>query len=225
MVSAIIVAAGIGKRFGQGIDKLFLPVHGRPVVGHTWARFDAVPGIDEIILVVHPDREMEFRDLAVGIEAQKPWRLVLGGAERQESVWFGVQATSARSEVVAIQDGARPCTSIGTIQATVLAARDTGAAVAAQRVTDTLKESLDGLSISRTVDRARLWAVQTPQAFRREVILAALTEARRLGLNLTDDTAACEQIGQSVRLVESSDPNPKVTYPRDVPYVESLLTR
>lgn len=223
MVSAIIVAAGVGKRFGPGTDKLFLAVAGRPVVAHTWSRFDSVPGIDEIVMVVHADREGDFREIADGLGLCKPWRLVHGGAERQESVWNGIQATSEWAEVVAIQDGARPCTSSETIEATLAAARETGAAVAAQRVTDTIKESAEGRLIDRTVDRARLWAVQTPQAFRREVILAALAAVRGRGLNLTDDTAACEVIGQAVRLVEARDPNPKVTYPGDVPYIESLL--
>ncbi len=223
MVSAVIVAAGAGKRFGPGIDKLFYEVSGRPVVAHTWMRFDAVPAIDEIVVVVHPDREADFREMAAELTLTKPWLLARGGAERQDSVWNGIGATSHAAEVLAIQDGARPCTTVATIEATLAAARESGAAVAAQRVTDTLKESADGRNIDRTVDRSRLWSVQTPQAFRREVIVAALTEVRRRGLNLTDDTAACEVVGQEVRLVESKDPNPKVTYPRDVPWVESVL--
>lgn len=224
MVAAVIVAAGQGKRFGPGIDKLFLEAAGRPVVAHTWARFDAVPGIDEIVVVVRPGMEDAFRAMAATLDLRKPWRLAAGGAERQDSVWNGVQATSGDAEVVAIQDGARPCTDPGTIADTLAAARETGAAVAAQRVTDTLKQSMDGRTIDRTVDRSVLWAVQTPQAFRRGIILRALEEVRRRGVAVTDDTAACEAIGQAVRLVESKRPNPKITYPGDVPFLELLLT-
>ena len=95
--------------------------------------------------------------------------------------------------------------------------------MAAQPVTDTIKESLDGKSVTRTLDRSRLWSVQTPQTFRVEIIRHALSEARSRGLLITDDTAACELIGQSVRLVASAEPNPKVTRPEDAPYIEMLL--
>src|SRR5207244_8065629 len=127
------------------------------------------------------------------------------------------------TEIVAIQDGARPCTSEKLIAETIQAARQTGAAVAAQRVTDTIKESDGGALIARTIDRSRLWAVQTPQTFRCQVIRRALTAVREKGLVVTDDTAACELIGQPVGLVESAGSNPKVTVPADLPYVELLL--
>ena len=97
------------------------------------------------------------------------------------------------------------------------------AAVAAQPVTDTIKESEDGQTISSHPDRGRLWAVQTPQTFRVAVIRQALTTAKEKGLNLTDDTAACALIGQPVRLVHGDTPNPKVTVPADLPYIERLL--
>lgn len=223
MVAAVIVAAGVGKRFGPDTDKLFLEVAGRPVVGHTWARFDGVEVIDEIVVVVRAGMESAFRDIAAGLGLGKPWRLALGGRERQDSVWNGIEALSPDVEVVAIQDGARPCTTSELIEATVVAARETGAAVAAQRVTDTLKESADGRVIDRTVDRSRLWAVQTPQTFRVEVLRRALEAVRSRGIQVTDDTAACESIGQAVRLVESRAPNPKVTYPGDLPYLRLLL--
>jgi 2-C-methyl-D-erythritol 4-phosphate cytidylyltransferase len=109
------------------------------------------------------------------------------------------------------------------IAATIQAARETGAAVAAQPVTDTIKETADGQTISRTVDRSKLWSVQTPQTFRVGVIRRAIATARAKNLNLTDDTAACELIGQPVRLVQSFQPNPKVTVPADLPFVETLL--
>jgi 2-C-methyl-D-erythritol 4-phosphate cytidylyltransferase len=112
---------------------------------------------------------------------------------------------------------------VDLIAATIAAARETGAAVAAQPVTDTIKESGDGRSITRNVDRTRLWAVQTPQTFRVDVIRRALQEVRNRKLEVTDDTAACELIGQPVRLVTSPAPNPKVTLPSDLAYVELLL--
>ena len=223
MNSAILVAAGKGARMGAGVDKLFLEVAGRPVVAHTWRRFDEAPCIGEIILVVRRGRQNTFAKLAADYHFQKPFRVVVGGAERQDSVWNGLKALSAASEIVAIHDAARPCASGELIAATVRAAEENGAAVAAQPVTDTIKESADGRFIQRTLDRSRLWSVQTPQTFRVEVIRRALTEVRHRGLIFTDDTAACELIGQPVRLVSSVAPNPKVTVPGDLPFVETLL--
>ena len=105
----------------------------------------------------------------------------------------------------------------------MIAAREIGAAVAAQPVTDTIKESSDGRLIERTLDRSRLWAVQTPQTFRTEIIRRALAEVRNKNLLVTDDTAACELIGQPVKLVISHQPNPKVTRKEDFAYIEILL--
>ncbi len=223
MNSAIIVAAGKGTRMGANVDKLWLEVAGRPVVAHTWKQFNDAACIDEIILVVRDGMQEHFAELAARFNFQKPFRLVAGGAERQDSVWNGLEAVSAKTEIVAIQDAARPCTGAELIAATIEAARETGAAVAAQPVADTIKETADGKIISRTVDRSKLWSVQTPQTFRVEIIRHAIAAARQKGLVLTDDTAACELIGQPVRLVKSAAPNPKVTVPADLPFIESLL--
>jgi 2-C-methyl-D-erythritol 4-phosphate cytidylyltransferase len=225
MTSAIIVAAGRGTRMGANVDKLWLEVAGRPVIAHTWQRFNDSLSIAEIILVVRDGMQPHFTELASTFQFQKPFRLVVGGIERQDSVWNGLAAVSAQTEIVSIQDAARPCTSEALIAATIQAARETGAAVAAQPVTDTIKETADGKIILRTVDRSKLWSVQTPQTFRIEVIRRAISSVREKNLQLTDDTAACELIGQTVRLVKSESPNPKVTVPADLPFVESLLRR
>jgi 2-C-methyl-D-erythritol 4-phosphate cytidylyltransferase len=223
MVSAIIVAAGKGTRMGPNVDKLFFPLNGCPVIAHTWRRFDQAAPVDEIVLVIRDGMQAVYTELAKDFKFTKPFRLAPGGKERQDSVWNGLAALSANSEIVAIQDAARPCTPQSLISATIAAARETGAAVAAQPVTDTIKESHDGKLIERTLDRSRLWGVQTPQTFRVEIIRRALSEVRRRGLFVTDDTAACELIGQPVRLIASPQPNPKITRPEDVPYVAMLL--
>jgi 2-C-methyl-D-erythritol 4-phosphate cytidylyltransferase len=223
MNAAVIVAAGKGTRMGPGVDKLFLEVAGRPVVAHTWHRFDQADCIEQIVLVVREGLQAEFMRMAEQYCFRKPHRIVPGGVERQDSVWNGLDALSTGMEIVAIQDAARPCVTEELIKATVSAAGETGAAVAAQAVVDTIKESGNGRLIERTVPRSRLWSVQTPQTFRVDVIRRAIQAARDQGMTLTDDTAACELIGQPVRLVVSSDPNPKVTIPADLPYVETLL--
>ena len=207
---------------GPNVDKLFLEVAGRPVIAHTWQRFNDAKSIQHIVLAVREGMQSEFQKLAGQFKFTKPFSLVAGGAERQDSVWNGLEALPKGTEIVAIQDGARPCTSEKLIEATIAAALETGAAVAAQKITDTIKESADGERITRNVDRSQLWSVQTPQTFRVEVIRRALGEVRRRGLVVTDDTAACELVGQPVRLV-AGGPNPKVTLPGDLPYIESLL--
>ena len=216
MVSAIIVAAGKGTRMGPKADKLFLELDGCPIVAHTWRRFDQAETIDEIVLVVRDGIQAVFREMAERHRFRKRFELIVGGKERQDSVWNGLAALSPGAKIVAIQDAARPCTSQALISATVAAARETGAAVAAQAITDTIKESHDGKFIERTLDRSHLWAVQTPQTFRVEIIRRALSEVRQRGLLVTDDTAACELIGQPVQLVVSAEPNPKVTRPEDL---------
>jgi len=224
MTSAILVAGGKGTRMGPGVDKLFLEVAGRPVVAHSWQRLDNARCIEHIVVVVREGMQPAFEELASQHHFTKPFRIVAGGLERQDSVWNGLEALSPGTEIVAIQDAARPCTSEELVAATIAAARESGAAVAAQAVTDTIKESNDGQTILRTMDRARLWSVQTPQTFRVEVIRRALAEVRRRGLLVTDDTAACELIGHPVRLVTNSSPNPKVTVPADLAYIGALLT-
>src|SRR5262245_20025764 len=139
MTSAIIVAAGQGTRMGPGIDKLFLEVAGRPIVSHTWRRFDAAACIDEIVLVVRDEMHSAFEYMAAMIRPRKRFRFAPGGKERQDSVWNGLEVLSPATQIVAIQDGARPCTPEALISATIDAARVTGAAVAAQPVTDTVK--------------------------------------------------------------------------------------
>ena len=223
MVSAIIVAAGKGTRMGAKGDKILLELGGCPIVAHTWQRFDEAGCIDEIVMVVREGMQATFRELGERYQFRKKVALVVGGKERQDSVWNGLEALSPGTEIVAIQDAARPCTSPPLIAATVAAARETGAAVAAQAITDTIKESRDGRLIERTMDRSQLWAVQTPQTFRVEIIRRALSEVRQRGLLVTDDTAACELIGQPVRLVVSAQPNPKVTRLEDLPCIEALL--
>lgn len=223
MNTAIIVAAGRGTRMGPGIDKLFLEVAGLPVVAHTWRRFDQHPDIHHLCLVIRPGLESDFEELARKLAVRRPFTLVPGGAERQDSVWNGLSRVPSETQLVAIQDGARPCTSLDTISRCLLAAEQTGAAVAAQRAVDTFKEADSQQRVARHLDRSRLWAVQTPQCFRLTVIRNALAEVRTRGLSVTDDTGACELIGVPVQLVDCPDPNPKVTVPADLPVVSLWL--
>jgi 2-C-methyl-D-erythritol 4-phosphate cytidylyltransferase len=199
---------------GQQVDKIFLEIAGRPVLAHTWRQFERADAVQEIVIVIREGMENSVRDLAARFGFRKPFVLVSGGKERQDSVWNGLSALNPQAKIVAIQDAARPCTSPELITATIDAAREVGAAVAAQRVTDTIKES-DGCSlIERTVDRSRLWSVQTPQTFRYEVLCRALEIVRRNNAMVTDDTAACELIACSLNTSGSYEPSRDRATPR-----------
>jgi 2-C-methyl-D-erythritol 4-phosphate cytidylyltransferase len=204
-------------------DKMFLEVAGMPVVGHTWKRFDRHPDIDETVIVIRDDGREKFEELARNLDLKKPYSLTHGGSERQDSVANGIASVSSSCKMVSIQDGARPCTSSSLISKTIIAAKESGAAVASSKVTDTIKIADSRSYISRNVDRTSLWAVQTPQVFDLNIIRKALAAVRRQGVTVTDDTGACELIGQPVVLVPSSDQNPKVTTPEDLVLVELLL--
>jgi 2-C-methyl-D-erythritol 4-phosphate cytidylyltransferase len=224
-VTAVIVAAGKGTRMGPGVDKLFLEVCGRPIIAHTWAAFNSCPDIDHVVLVIRTDLQTEFENLAKSCGFTKPYTFAAGGAERQNSVWNGLLRVPPQTDIVAIQDGARPCTTHKIIADCIAAAREMGAAVSAQRVTDTLKEADENRTISRHLDRSKLWSVQTPQVFKKQIIKKALEEALKQRVVITDDTAACEFIGQPVKLVESTTPNPKATSPADIPYLDLMLAK
>src|SRR5258708_28415633 len=108
MTSAIVVAAGKGTRMGANVDKLWLEVAGRPVVAHTWKKFNDAKCVDEIILVVRDGMQPEFTKLAAEYQFQKPFRLVVGGVERQDSVWNGLEAAAAQAEILAVPDAGPP---------------------------------------------------------------------------------------------------------------------
>ena len=245
---AIIVAAGKSTRMGRDldeiaikekgrtyreygppdaktpVDKIKVEIAGKPIVAHTWLHFDSAKCIDEIILVIRHGKKPLFVKMAKDFRVKKPFKFVLGGAERQDSVWNGLEALPRNAEIVAIQDAARPCTSEEIIEQTVKVAKKFGAAVAARPMIDTLKESSDGKTILHTMmPRDRYWSVQTPQTFRVEIIRSALIAARGGNHTFTDDTAACELIKQEVHLVPNFAPNPKVTVADDLPFVEALL--
>ena len=225
MVSAVIVAAGRGTRMGINVDKLFMEVAGRPIIAHTWEKFDRSATINEIILVVRDGMQPEFEQLASENGFYKEHHIVPGGAERQDSVWNGIKAVSEGTEIIAIHDGARPCVTEEIIRDCVEAAREIGAAVAASLVTDTIKETHPNGTIAEHIDRSKLRAVQTPQTFQADVIRKALGVVQERGIAVTDDTAACDYINQPVKLVESTTPNIKATSPEDIPYLELLLKK
>ncbi len=216
-VSAVIVAAGSSTRMGS--DKLAAVFCGNTVIGHTLQALQASPDVDELVLVVRKGYEKPALEGASGCD--KLQRIVTGGSTRMESAYQGVMACDPAAEIILIHDGARPLVTEKVIRSAVEGARAYGAAVPVTPVTDTIKVGKGGFADS-TPDRETLFAAQTPQAFRAELIKAALKDALDRGLNLTDDCAAVERLGMRVRLVEGDARNRKITRPEDLRIAEAL---
>ncbi len=218
MVSAVIVAAGSSRRMG-GTDKLASLLAGETVIARSIRAFQECEDISEIVLVLRKGAERSALEGASGCD--KVSRIVHGGSTRTESSRAGVMACDPKAEIILIHDGARPLVTKEVIRRAVEGARKYGAAVPVTPVTDTIKVGKDGFADS-TPDRANLFAAQTPQAFRAELIKAGLQNARDKGLSLTDDCAAVEKLGMRVKLVEGDPCNRKITLPADLALAEAL---
>ena len=216
---AVIVAAGTASRMG-GIDKVMAPIGGEPMIVRTVRAFQECEAIKEIVIVTRRDLIMPVMDLCHPFDKVKI--VLAGGKTRQESVENGVAALSKEIKLVAVQDGARPFVTADVIDRTVRAAGHYGAAAPAIPVKDTIKVVADCL-VQDTPDRNALRAVQTPQTFDRELLLAALQKAKEDEAAVTDDCSAVERLGMSVVMVEGDERNIKITTPMDLKIAEILL--
>lgn len=198
----------------EGVDKILAIVGGRAIIARSIAAMEAAAEVDDVAVVVRDDQIEAVRRLC----ARETWRkvraVVPGGARRQDSVAAGLLALPAAAWIV-IHDGARPFATADLVERCARAARETGAAIAAYRMTDTVKRVREG-SIGETLDRAELWGAQTPQVFRRDVLERAGELATRKALSVTDESTLAEMLGVAVRVVESSPRNMKVTTREDL---------
>ena len=219
--AAILLAAGSGSRM-QGVvtDKVLAPLAGRPVFAHTAAAFMA-SGVADFYVVVYRDQR-QMTELAA--YAPTPSALVQGGRERQDSVMRALAALPDGIDYVFIHDCARPLIRPEQLVGLHKIVRREDAVVLAHRVTDTIKEHRDEGRL-RTLDRSRLWAMETPQVFARDLIVRAYSRIAEKDLRVTDDAAAVERIGHSIALLENAHPNPKITTPADLAWIEFLLAR
>jgi 2-C-methyl-D-erythritol 4-phosphate cytidylyltransferase len=222
--AALIVAAGSSLRFGQ--DKLTALVQGQPLLSYSLRAFHDVPFIQQIVLVVAPGRERESLEMIDRMSLpglSKKITVVTGGSERYASVQCGLSALSSEITSVAIHDGARPLISPAMIEYCFQEALQHGAAALAAPVTDTLHRVDAHGDAQETVDRRHLWAVQTPQIFRRADLIAM--QPPGAGENLTDEVSLFLQRGGRVHLVENREPNIKVTYPSDLDLVNRIVRK
>lgn len=219
--AAVILAAGSSSRM-NGTDKLEAQLCGESVICRSIRAFEINAGISEIVLVVRKDRLSEAAALAA--EFSKVKKIVGGGETRMQSAYNGVMAVSPGCGIILIHDAARPLVSQEIINRTAAAAEKYSAALPAAPVKSTIKTVRDGF-VTGTADRSELYEAQTPQAFSAELIKAALTDAVKNGLELTDDCAAAERLGMRAFITEGEYENIKITTPEDLTIAEALSKR
>ena len=218
--AAILLAAGSGSRMnGVVVDKVLTPLAGRPVISYSVAAFMQSSIADLYVVVYRDQRQM----MELSAYAPTPSVLVRGGRERQDSVRLGLAALPSDIEHVFIHDCARPLIQPEQLVALHKIVRREHAVVLAHQVTDTIKEHRDNARL-RTLDRSRLWAMETPQVFDRDLIVRAYDRVFAKGRRVTDDAQAVEELGHPIALLANPHPNPKLTTPADLPYLEFLLS-
>jgi len=198
---------------------------GRPLASYALAALRACPGVDEIILIVAPEDVDRARRSLLRPGVPQSERVVAGGDTRQASVRAGLAEVSAAFDLVLVHDAARPFLKPRLVHDCLQAASAHGAAVAALPATDTVKEATPGGVVRATLDRSRLWLVQTPQAFRLPLLVEAHEAALREGLGGTDDASLVEQFGHPVHIVPGDPDNIKITRPEDVRRSEQILSQ
>ena len=219
----IIVAAGKSSRVGKNVDKAFLSLGSKPVVVYSLLAFEKCPEIEQVVLVVRKDRIEPARCVVQMFGCTKVKKIVAGGSHRQASVTNGLAAIPGDTAIVVVHDGARPCVTSELISETIKSASKYGSGVAAAKITDTIKVVQTGMAISETIDRTKLWAAQTPQTFKLDLLLQGLKAAKRKRLTLTDEASAVELVSNSVRLVPSNTANIKITTPDDLVLAAALM--
>ncbi|HAL72178.1 MAG TPA: 2-C-methyl-D-erythritol 4-phosphate cytidylyltransferase [Verrucomicrobiales bacterium] len=219
MTSAIIVAAGSSRR--MGFNKLLAPLAGVPVLHRTLGQFQDCAEVGEILVVAGD----EVRAVVETWRADFPKLVAIlpGGAERHLSVWAGLQACAADSDVVAVYDGARPLIQPEQITRCIEAARSLAAVACARPMTETIKR-VDAVGrITESLDRTGVWVMETPQVFQRDLLVRAYEAVIRDVALVTDEVSAVQHVGEVVSVVENTSPNPKITFPADLTLAERFL--
>jgi 2-C-methyl-D-erythritol 4-phosphate cytidylyltransferase len=193
------------------------------VLAHTLEVFEKSGFISEIIVVINKEEHKQFDEcILTPYRFQKIKSVVDGGADRQESVYNGLKKVSSNAELVCVHDGARPFVTVDIIKESVSAAGISGAACAGVPVKDTIKQADKRGVVEKTLDRRLLWAVQTPQAFKKEILINAHEKALSDGFRGTDDCVLVERLGHTVQMVMGSYSNIKITTPEDLVFAEAI---
>lgn len=223
-VSLVVIAAGKGTRMNMNVNKQYIEVCGIPILARTLKTFDDANCIDEIILVVHCDDILYCREKIIDTNNYRKIKCVVtGGETRQDSVFNGLKEVAQDSDVVLIHDGARPFIDEESIVRCIEAAKQFGAATVAVPVKDTIKSADSEGFVNSTLDRSTLWSIQTPQAFRYNIIMESHEQALKDGYIGTDDTVLAERLGYRTKLVMGTYNNIKITTKEDLIFAESIV--
>jgi len=223
--TAIVLAAGEGRRLGGNAPKAYLPIGGRPLVLRTLDRLFSASSVESVVLVVAAGQRARCESLLQSDTALRGrrWLLQTGGATRQESARRGLERVKSDAAIVIIHDAARPFVSSGLIDRCVEAAAEKQAVVPGLPARDTMKFVSAERWVQSTPERNTLWEIQTPQVFRRDLIVAAHERAAREGAWATDDAMVVERMGVPVYVLEGERTNFKITVPEDVWVAETLI--
>lgn len=226
-VVAVIPAAGAGIRMGKGRPKQFLPLSGKPLLALTLQPFQQCGAVDAIVPVV-PSRDVDFclKEIIEKYDFDKTRKVVPGGTRRQDSVRYGLEATEAVYDLVLIHDGVRPMITPEFITYLVSQANTHRAVITGFPAKDTIKEVTECKEVRRTLDRRRLWLIQTPQVFRYDDIMSAHQKAVEEDWDMvTDDAMLLERLGVPIKVIEGPEENIKVTTPHDLAMVRYLMSK
>ena len=222
--TALIMAAGSGDRFEGTEPKALYPLLGRPVLVWSAERFAMHPGVDSITVVVPPAEEARFGAVLEKHRVAKLARVIAGGETRQDSVRLGLDAVDPACDVVLVHDAARPCVTPALVSRALDALKTHGAAVPVWPVVDTLVRE-DGGTVDAILDRVHISGVQTPQGFRRDLLLRAHRSAKARGVTSSDDGTLVFALGEAVRAIQGERTNIKITYIEDAAIAEAILEK
>lgn len=224
-VTAVVVAAGKGRRMGKE-EKIFISLSGKPLIIHTLEALSSFSIINEIIVMVSRlNRERARHEITKKYRLRKVSQILIGGATRTDSVYKGLKNVDEETDFVLIHDAVRPFISNKIVIAAVKKAGYFGAAVVGVPVTSTIKRATKDLTVDSTLVREKLWKIQTPQVFKRQLINKAYHSAHSKRIRATDDSGLVEKIGHKVKIVIGSYDNIKVTTPQDLAVAEAILAR
>ncbi len=225
-VVAVVPAAGLGTRMGGSTRKQYKTLGGLPLLAFSLQVLQRTESIREIILSV-PQQDLDYcwNEIVKTFGLSKVSEIVAGGARRQDSVRNGLMAISDPPELVLVHDGVRPFLQNDFVEQSITCAADTGAAVVAMPIHDTVKRVNEQRVIQETLNREGLWQIQTPQVFRYDWLLKGHQRAQEEHWEVTDDAALIERIGYPVSVVEGSCFNIKITRPDDLIFGEAILNR
>ncbi|WP_195337001.1 2-C-methyl-D-erythritol 4-phosphate cytidylyltransferase [Paraclostridium bifermentans] len=223
MNGVVIVAAGTGSRMKKDINKQFIKLKNKEIVAHTIEKFYNSENIDDIVVVIREDEEEYFNKNIKEKYGFTNIKVAHGGNERQDSVFNGIKMLKKECEVVLIHDGARPFVTDGIIKRSINKANEHNAIVVGVKVKDTIKVVSDNGNIIDTPNRSYLWAVQTPQVFKYDIITKAYEDAYNNNYYGTDDAMLVERIGYNVKMIEGSYNNIKITTQEDLEFGEQIL--